>query len=93
MLAVSESQWRRVWLLEDYNTRVVVLGTMLLGMAAGIAGSFTLLRRRALMGDALSHATLPGLGIAFLTMVSFGGSGKWLPGLLAGAALTGALGC
>lgn len=92
VLGAEAGQWRRVWLLEDYNTRVVVLGTMLLGMAAGIAGSFTLLRRRALMGDALSHATLPGLGLAFLTMVSLGGSGKWLPGLLVGAALTGALG-
>src|SRR6185295_17727919 len=59
-------QLRRVLLLEDYNTRVVLLGTMLLGLAAGTVGSFTLLRKRALMGDALSHSTLPGIGLAFV---------------------------
>lgn len=43
-------QWRRVLLLEDYNTRVVLLGTTLLGVAAGVVGNFTLLRTR-LMGQ------------------------------------------
>ena len=54
----------RVLMLRDYNTRVVLIGTMLLGLGAGIVGSFLLLRKRSLMGDALSHATLPGIGIA-----------------------------
>lgn len=85
-------QWRRVILLKDYNTRVVILGTTLLGCAAGIVGSFTLLRRRALMGDALSHATLPGIGLAFIAATVLGGSGKSLPILLLGATLTGLLG-
>lgn len=75
-----------------YNTRLVVLSTSLLGITSGIIGTFLLLRKRSLMGDALSHATLPGIGIAFMIMVAFGGSGKYLPGLLAGAALTGLLG-
>ena len=56
----------RVLSLRDYNTRVVVIGTTLLGLAAGTIGCFTLLRKRALMGDALSHATLPGIGLAFM---------------------------
>jgi len=86
------SQWKRVLLLRDYNTRVVMLGTMLLGLAAGTVGSFTLLRRRALMGDALSHATLPGVGLAFLIAPWFGMEGKSLPVLLAGAALSGVVG-
>ena len=59
-------QWQRVLLLEDYNTRVVVFGTAVLGCAAGIVGCFTLLRKRALMGDAISHATLPGIALAFM---------------------------
>ncbi len=85
----------RVLFLRDYNTRIVVLGTMILGLAAGIVGVFLLLRKRALMGDALSHATLPGIGLAFILMASLGGSGKYLPGLLLGAVLSGAcgLGC
>ncbi len=86
------AQWKRVLLLRDYNTRVVILGTMLLGLAAGIVGSFTLLRRRALMGDALSHATLPGVGLVFLIAPWFGLDGKSLPVLLTGAALSGIVG-
>ena len=78
--------------LQNYNTRLVVLGTTLLGIASGLVGTFLLLRKHSLMGDALSHATLPGIGIAFIVMVAFGGSGRHLPGLLAGAALTGILG-
>lgn len=91
----SGDELLRVVLLRDYNTRVVVLGTMILGLAAGVVGVFLLLRKRALMGDALSHATLPGIGLAFIVMASFGGSGKYLPGLLLGAVLSGVcgLGC
>ncbi len=85
-------QWRRVLLLEDYNSRVVILGTTLLGLAAGIVGSFTLLRKRALMGDALSHATLPGIGLAFIIASALGADGKSLPVLLLGATVSGSLG-
>ncbi len=85
-------QWSRILLLEDYNTRVVILATTMLGMAAGIVGSFTLLRRRALMGDALSHATLPGIGLAYLAGPILGLNGKSLPLLLVGAAISGILG-
>lgn len=44
------------------------------------------------MGDTLSHATLPGICLAFMIMVAFGGDGKSLWGLLLGAGLTGLLG-
>lgn len=82
----------RVITLQDYNTRMVMLGTGLLGAAAGVIGVFLLLRKRALLGDAISHATLPGVCLAFLIGVANGGSGKSLPLLLAGAATTGLLG-
>ncbi len=85
-------QWERVLTLRDYNTRVVVFCTTLLGCAAGIIGSFTLLRRRALMGDAISHATLPGIGLAFMTAVAIGYHDKSLPILLLGATMTGLVG-
>ncbi len=88
----STEQWRRVIFLQDHNTRVVVLGTTLLGLAAGTIGSFTLLRKRALMGDALSHATLPGIGLAFIVATQLGFDGKTLPVLLLGAAVTGMIG-
>lgn len=81
-----------VLLLRNYNTSLVVLSTTLLGIAAGLVGTFLLLRKRSLMGDALSHATLPGIAIAFAVMVSMGGSGKSLPGLLLGATISGVAG-
>jgi manganese/zinc/iron transport system permease protein len=44
------------------------------------------------MGDALSHATLPGIGLAFIVSVAAGQAGKSLPVLLAGAVVTGVIG-
>lgn len=90
--AGAPRDWLRVALLEDYNSRVVVLGTTFLGAAAGLVGSFTLLRKRALLGDALSHATLPGIAVAFLAATALGGDGKSLPVLLTGATLSGLAG-
>ncbi|MEC8332727.1 MAG: iron chelate uptake ABC transporter family permease subunit [Verrucomicrobiota bacterium] len=82
-----------VLFLRDYNTRLVVLSTMLLGCACGLMGGFLLLRKRSLMGDTLSHATLPGVALAFMLAVVLGGDGKSLCFLLSGAAITGLLGC
>jgi len=45
---------------------MVLLGTALLGLASGIAGTFAVLRKESLIGDGLSHAALPGVVIAFL---------------------------
>ncbi len=88
----SAGEILRVATLRNYNTRLVVLSTTVLGITSGLIGSFLLLRKRSLMGDVLSHATLPGIGLAFVLMVAAGGSGKWLPGLLAGACITGVIG-
>lgn len=82
-----------VLFLRDYNTRLVVICTMLLGCACGLMGGFLLLRKRSLMGDTLSHATLPGVGLSFILAVALGGDGKSLPILLGGAAITGVIGC
>ncbi|MEM7228795.1 MAG: iron chelate uptake ABC transporter family permease subunit [Planctomycetota bacterium] len=75
-----------------YNTNVVIIGTTLLGLAAGIIGVFALLRKRSLMSDALSHATLPGIGLAFLIAPLIGLDGRSLPVLLFGATVTGVIG-
>jgi manganese/zinc/iron transport system permease protein len=85
----SASEVMRVATLQNYNTRLVVLSTTILGTASGLIGTFLLLRKRSLMGDALSHACLPGIGLMFMIMVALGGDGKYLPGLLLGATLTG----
>lgn len=88
---LSPALWR-VLSLRDYNTRIVMLGTGLLGIACGVVGVFMVLRKKALLGDAISHATLPGIAIAFLLMSSAGGAGKSMPGLLLGAAVAGLCG-
>lgn len=75
-----------------YNTNLVILGTMLLGLATGVIGVFMLLRKRSLLTDAVSHAALPGIAFAFLAAGSLGLSGRALPVLLFGAAVSGVLG-
>ncbi len=71
-----------------YNAVLVTLGSTALGVAAGAVGAFLYLRKRALVSDAISHATLPGLALAFLVMVALGGEGRFLPGLMLGSALS-----
>ena len=75
-----------------YNAALVTIGAALLGGAAGAAGTFMFLRKRALVSDALAHATLPGIAIAFMVMVAFGGDGRSLPGLLVGSAISAVIG-
>jgi manganese/zinc/iron transport system permease protein len=83
---------RDVLLLQSHNTRLVVCATMLLGAAGGLAGGFLLLRKRALFGDVLSHATLPGIALAFALGTVLWGSGKQSGLLLAGATVSGLAG-
>lgn len=71
-------------LLGDYTLRVVALGSGVLGAAAGALGAFAFLRRQSLVGDALSHAALPGIALVFL----LSGSKAPLP-IMIGAALSG----
>ena len=54
------------WLLSDPNVRWVVLGSVALGIGAAITGAFAFLRKQSLVGDALSHAVLPGVCAGFL---------------------------
>lgn len=84
--------WAALSLSLGYNATLVTLGASLLGAAAGMAGTFLYLRKNALISDAISHATLPGLGFAFLVAFGFGIDGRQLFILLSGSALSAALG-
>ncbi len=75
-----------------YNTGVVMAGAAALGAAAGGVGAFLFLRARAMAADAVGHATLPGIVLAFIVSGALGAEGRSLPVLLAGAAVTGILG-
>jgi manganese/zinc/iron transport system permease protein len=74
-------------LLFDYTLRNVALGAALLGIVSGVLGSFAVLRHQGLLGDALSHAALPGVCLAFLLTGS-----KATLVLLLGAAIAGWIG-
>lgn len=73
----------------DPHTMRVMMTTALLGASAGAIGTLLTLRSRALVGDAVGHATLPGLAGASLASIALGGSGRepWvlLPGAIIGA--------
>jgi manganese/zinc/iron transport system permease protein len=70
-----------------YNTIVVLLGVSILGAGAGMVGSFAVLRKRALTGDAVAHAALPGVCVAFLLLGE-----RNLTVMLIGALVSGVLG-
>lgn len=53
-------------LFTDYTLRTVALGAAALGIVSGALGTFATLRRQSLLGDAMSHAALPGVVIAFM---------------------------
>ena len=76
-----------VRIFSDYTLRSVALGAAVLGVANGALGSFAVLRRESLLGDAISHAALPGIALAFLLT----GSRTSLV-LLLGAAVAGWIG-
>ena len=68
--------WDALTLQLGYNATLVTIGAALLGMAAGATGTFLFLGKRALVSDAISHATLPGVALAFVVMVALGGDGR-----------------
>lgn len=79
-------------MIVPYNTFIVLIGALMLGTASGLVGCFFVLRRRSLIGDAVAHATLPGLCLGFMVSYALGlHGGRFLPFLLGGAALTGML--
>ncbi|MFN7292223.1 MAG: metal ABC transporter permease, partial [Pirellula sp.] len=75
----------------DYNTRLVMISSTLLGIIAGVVGVYLLLRRKSLIADTICHAALPGLAASFLVQVFLGGDGRSLFGRLVGAARSGGL--
>ncbi len=70
--------------LQDANVRYVVLGTVLLAISSAVVGCFTFLKKKSLAGDAVAHAVLPGICLAFLLA---GNKNPWA--LLAGSFITG----
>lgn len=68
-----------------FDTWIVLTGALSAG-ACALVGSFLVLRRMSMMGDAISHAVLPGLAVAFLVT---GARSSWV--MFVGAAAIGLL--
>ena len=66
----SLEQALRFLTLRDASLRYALFGSVLLGISCGLLGSFIVVRRMALVGDALSHAVLPGVALGFLWNLS-----------------------
>ena len=65
-----EFDWQTVfvqpWTDFGSNSAWIVLMGFLVSCACGLVGCFVILRRMALVGDAISHSLLPGITLAFL---------------------------
>jgi manganese/zinc/iron transport system permease protein len=68
----------------------IVMAGVLCAVSASLVGNFLVLRRMSLLGDAISHAILPGLAIAFLWSSSRSGWPVFLAAVVVGI-LTAAL--
>jgi manganese/zinc/iron transport system permease protein len=71
---------------QDPSILWVVLGITLLGIGSAYVGTFSFLDKKALLGDAISHAVLPGICLGFMV------AGEKNPVyIVAGAFLSGAV--
>ncbi len=53
-------------IITSYGFLVVAVGTVVLAVAAGMVGTFSVLLGQSLIGDAVSHSAFPGIIIAFI---------------------------
>ena len=68
--------------LGQYNfLQAALITSILVGVMSGVIGSFIILRGLSLMGDAISHAVLPGVAVAYMLGIN----------LLLGASIFGIL--
>jgi len=96
--SLDDTEWKwpswdetvRIVTMRDYNTRIPMLGMLLLGVCGGCVGTFMLLRKRSLISDVVSHASLSGIAAAFLIHKVLGSQDqRSLPVLLTGALVAG----
>lgn len=82
-----------VWGMNAVAFWIVVTGSLVAACGA-LLGNYLVLRRMSLLGDAVSHAILPGLALAFLVTQSRSPGAMFVGAILAGlatVALTGAI--
>lgn len=74
-------------LTHNYTLQIILVGTAVLGGLSGLLGSFAVLKKQSLLGDAISHAALPGICLSFIITGT-----KNSTALLLGALISGIIG-
>lgn len=69
------------------NILIALMG-FFVATACGLVGNYLMMRRMALVGDAISHSVLPGIAIAFLVSQSRGTTPMFIGALIAGVITT-----
>src|SRR5690625_2032086 len=65
-------------------TAWIILTAALVGLSCGIIGVFLILRKTAMMAEAISHTVLLGIVLAFIVTGEVGGTPMLIGGILAG---------
>ncbi len=68
----------------DINDIWIIINACIISITCGLLGCFLILRRMAMVGDAISHAVLPGIVISFLVF-----NGRYSFAMVMGAVLFG----
>ena len=76
------------WTQNADTTFWIFLMGFLVATACGLVGNYLILRRMALVGDAISHSVLPGIAIAFLIAHSRSSLAMFLGAVVAGIVTT-----
>ncbi len=88
---IPSFDWQRVvvdpWTVHMPGTLWMVLMALVLAVPCALLGNYLLLRRMALVGDAISHSVLPGLVLAFLLFRDLG-AGYMLAGAIVAGLVT-----
>ena len=68
------------WLLEPLSYTFMQRGLLrrrMVGVVCAVIGCYVVLRSMAFMGDAMAHAILPGVAVAYLLQTATCSSGRW----------------
>ena len=68
----------------DYPVIITLIGITIIGISSGVLSCYAVLREQSLLGDAISHAVLPGLCITFLITLTKQSTLLLLGGLISG---------
>ncbi|NQU39975.1 MAG: metal ABC transporter permease [Lentisphaerae bacterium] len=88
------SMWLYDLLIEPWTHAYFIkaaLGGSIIAVACAVLGCYIILRKMAFIGDAMSHALLPGVGIGYLVMNALFPGGFTAGGLLLGALIAAVL--